>query len=69
MTNYYRIDVSEGIDVNKTNTSQKCVICYYWLLLDEVFNFNNLFVKTVMMMMMMMMMMTMVMMIFFYYYD
>ena len=58
MTNYDSIDVSEGIDVNKTNTSQKCIICYYWLLLNEVFNFNNLFVKTVMMMMMMMMMMT-----------
>ena len=25
-----KIDVSEGIDVNKTNASNECVICHYW---------------------------------------
>ena len=25
-----RIDISEGIDVNKTNLSKKCDICHYW---------------------------------------
>ena len=25
-----RIDISEGIDVNKTNLSRECVICHYW---------------------------------------
>ena len=26
----YRIDVSEGIDVNKTSESKECDICHYW---------------------------------------
>ena len=25
-----RIDISEGIDVNKTNLSKECDICHYW---------------------------------------
>ena len=25
-----KIDISEGIDVNKTNASKECDICYYW---------------------------------------
>ena len=25
-----RIDISERIDVNKTNLSKECVICHYW---------------------------------------
>ena len=27
---YIRKDVSEGIDVNKTNASKECDICHYW---------------------------------------
>ena len=30
MLEYYRIDISEGIDVNKTNFSKECGICHYW---------------------------------------
>ena len=30
MLEYEKIDISEGIDVNKTNASKKCVICHYW---------------------------------------
>ena len=30
MLEYERIDISEGIDVNKTNLSKECDICYYW---------------------------------------
>ena len=30
MLEYNRIDISEGIDVNKTNLSKKCDICHYW---------------------------------------
>ena len=26
---YERTDISEGIDVNKTNLSKECNICYY----------------------------------------
>ena len=29
MLEYDRIDISEGIDVNKTNASKKCDICHY----------------------------------------
>ena len=30
MHEYERIDISEGIDNNKTNLSKKCDICHYW---------------------------------------
>ena len=29
MLNYDRIDVSEGVDVNKTSASKECDICHY----------------------------------------
>ena len=29
MPEYDRIDISEGIDVNKTNSSKECDICHY----------------------------------------
>ena len=30
MLEYKRIDISEGVDVNKTNLSKECDICHYW---------------------------------------
>ena len=30
MLEYDRIDISEGIDTNKTSASKECNICYYW---------------------------------------
>ena len=30
MLEYDRIDISEGIYVNKTNASKECDICHYW---------------------------------------
>ena len=30
MTNCYRNDLSEKIDVAKSNNSKKCIICHYW---------------------------------------
>ena len=30
MLEYDKIDISEGIDVNKTNLQTKCDICHYW---------------------------------------
>ena len=30
MLEYERIDISEGIDINKTNLSKECDICHYW---------------------------------------
>ena len=35
-----RIDVSEGIDINKTNASKECKICYYWYFKDIGFNYE-----------------------------
>ena len=30
MLEYGRINISEGIDVNKTNLSKECDTCHYW---------------------------------------
>ena len=30
MLEYNRIDISEGIDTNKTIPSKECNICHYW---------------------------------------
>ena len=30
MLGYDQIDISEGIDINKTNLSKECDICHYW---------------------------------------
>ena len=34
MLEHKRIDISEGIDVNKTNLSKECDICQYWYFKD-----------------------------------
>ena len=34
MLEYDRIDISEGIDVNKTSPSKECDICHYWYFKD-----------------------------------
>ena len=34
MLEYDRIDISEGIDVNKTSASKECDICCYWYFKD-----------------------------------
>ena len=35
-----RLDVSEGIHVNKTSESKECDICHYWYFLDKGFKFQ-----------------------------
>ena len=30
MLEYVRIDISEVIDINKTNALEECDICHYW---------------------------------------
>ena len=40
MLKYDRIDISEGIDINKTNASKECDICHYWYFLDKNFNYQ-----------------------------
>ena len=34
MVRYQKIDVSEGIDVNKTSASKECELCHYWFFKD-----------------------------------
>ena len=34
MLEHDRIDISEVIDINKTNTSRECNICHYWYFKD-----------------------------------
>ena len=38
MLEYDKIDISEGIDINKANASKECDICHYWYFLDKIFN-------------------------------
>ena len=35
MLKYDRIDISEGIDVDKTNESRGCNFCHYWYFLNK----------------------------------
>ena len=34
MIQYEIIDVSEGIDIDKSNKSKECMICHYWYFKD-----------------------------------
>ena len=40
MLEYDRIDISEGIDINKTNLSKECMLCHYWYFLDKNFSYG-----------------------------
>ena len=35
MLKYDRIDISEGIDLDKTNKSRECKFCHYWYYLNK----------------------------------
>ena len=48
MLQYERIDVSEGIDVNKLGSSKECMLCHYWFFKDVGFKFKSVFVMDVM---------------------
>ena len=41
MLEYNKIDISERIDVNKTNLSKECDICHYWYFKDVGFKYEN----------------------------
>ena len=41
MLQYDKIDVSEGIDVNKTSASKECEFCHYWFFKDVRFKFEE----------------------------
>ena len=38
---YQKIDISEGININKTNASKKCEIYHYWFFKDIGFKFQE----------------------------
>ena len=40
MIEYERIDISEGIDVNKTNKLKEFMLCHYWYFLDKNFSYR-----------------------------
>ena len=40
MLEYDRIDISEGIDINKTNATKECDLCHYWYFLDKDFMYE-----------------------------
>ena len=41
MLRYQKINVSEGIDVNKTSASKECELCHYWFFKDIGFKFEE----------------------------
>ena len=41
MLQYQKIDVSEGIHVNKISASKECELCHYWFLKDVGFKFQE----------------------------
>ena len=40
MLQYDRIDVSEGIDINKTRKTKECMLCHYWSFKDIGYKFQ-----------------------------
>ena len=41
MIRHQKIDISEGIDVNKTNALQECEVCHYWFFKDIGLKFQE----------------------------
>ena len=41
MLSYNKIEVSEGIDINKTSASKECDICHYWYFLNKGFKLKR----------------------------
>ena len=41
MLKYGRIDISEGIDADKTNKSEECKFCHYWYFLNKNFSYGS----------------------------
>ena len=45
MLEYDKIDISEGIDINKTSLSKECDICHYFYFKDIGFKFTIFILK------------------------
>ena len=40
MLEYDKTDITEGIDVDKTNKSRECMFCHYWYWLNKNFSYG-----------------------------
>ena len=40
MLQHEKIDVSEGIDINKMDSSKECMFCHYWYFKEVRFKFE-----------------------------
>ena len=40
MLKYDKIDIIEGIDLDKTNKSKECMFCHYWYYLNKNFSYG-----------------------------
>ena len=46
MLKHDKIDITEGIDFNKTNKSKECMFCHYWYYLNKSFkNIAIIYIK------------------------
>ena len=39
MLKYDKIDITEGIDLNKTDKSKECIFCHHWYYLNKNFTY------------------------------
>ena len=40
MLEYDRIDIAEGIDVDKINEPKECMLCHHWYFLNKNFSYG-----------------------------
>ena len=40
MLKYDKIDITEEIDVDKTNKSRECMFCHYWYYMNKNFSYG-----------------------------
>ena len=40
MLYYNKINISEGIDINKSNKSKECMICHHWYISDDNYKYE-----------------------------
>ena len=41
MLKYEKIDISDGIDVNKSDKLKECMLCHYWYFFDKSFSYGS----------------------------
>ena len=41
MLEYEKINISDGIDVNKSDKSKECMLCHYWYFLDKNISYGT----------------------------